>query len=47
MPKCVEAQLNYENTGDAWGGGASLDGPVGLQSEGAEIHFRKIHLEPK
>jgi hypothetical protein len=24
-----------------------LAGPIGLQSEGAEIHFRKIHLEPK
>ena len=43
--KKLSVAINGEKINEAWG----LDdvaGPIGLQSEGAEIHFRKVELTP-
>jgi len=43
--KKISVTINGEKINEAWG----LDevaGPIGLQSEGAEIHFRKVELTP-
>ncbi|MFQ5506895.1 MAG: DUF1080 domain-containing protein [Planctomycetota bacterium] len=41
----VSLRVNGQVLNEAWNC-AELSGPIGLQSEGAEIQFRKIHLTP-
>ena len=41
----LKVRINGQQVNEAWGCEV-LSGPIGLQSEGGEIHFRRVELTP-